>query len=213
MVDIAEAVFRKAGYAVSFQPTPWTRALADTAAGRTAGIVGIYYAQARQRSFIVPSEPIGLSVNRLFVRADSSWTYTGADSLHGLVLGTIAGYDYGDLNPYIAGQLRANTGRVDEMHGNDALQANIRKLLERRLDVLVEDQLVVAYAARKLGAENRIRPAGTVEPRNRAGIAFSPKDPKAQEYARILSAGILELRRSGALKPILGRYAVTDWDE
>ena len=127
------------------------------------------------------------------------------------MLGTISGYDYGDLNPYIASQLRAGSGKVEEMHGNDALQANLRKLMDHRLDVLVEDQLVVEYAARKLGVDKRLKPAGTVDPRNKAGIAFSAKDPNAEEYARILSTGILELRRSGALKPILRRYAVPDW--
>ena len=211
MVDIAEAVFRKAGYTVSFRPTPWPRALLDVASGRSAGIVGIYYTQARLRSFIVPSEPIGISVNKLFVRSDSNWTYTGSDSLKGMVLGTLSGYDYGELNPYITSQIRQNTGKVDELHGNDALQANIRKLLEHRLDVLIEDQLVVSYAVRKLGVENRLKPAGTVEPRNKAGIAFSPKDPNAQAYARLLSEGILELRRTGALKAILSRYAIPDW--
>ena len=80
MIDIAERVFRKAGYSVIFQPTPWPRALLDTTAGRVTGIVGIYYTQARQNSFIIPSEPIGISVNKLFVRSDSNWTYLGPGS-------------------------------------------------------------------------------------------------------------------------------------
>ena len=211
MVDIAESIFREAGYAVSFQVTPWTRALHDAETGDADGIVGIYFAQAREKAFVIPAEELGVSLNRFFVKSGSPWNYAGPGSLAGMVLGTISGYDYGELNPYIASQVQRKTGKVEEMHGNDALQANLKKLMQDRVTVLVDDQVVVHFVASALGLDTQIRPAGALDPGNKVGIAFSAKTPGAAEYARVLSAGIARLRKTGGLDPLLGRYGVADW--
>jgi polar amino acid transport system substrate-binding protein len=42
-------------------------------------------------------------------------------------------------------------------------------------------------------------------------IAFSPGNPKSQEYAQILSKGIQQLRASGELATILKKYGMSDW--
>jgi polar amino acid transport system substrate-binding protein len=87
---------------------------------------------------------------------------------------------------------------------------NLSKLLANRITIILEDAIVVGFVSRSLGLEKRIRAAGAIEPRNRVGIAFAAK-PTASRYARILSEGILKLRRTGELKTILDRYRVEDW--
>jgi len=42
-------------------------------------------------------------------------------------------------------------------------------------------------------------------------IAFSPKNPKSQEYAKLLSEGTAALRASGELRKILAKYGLSDW--
>jgi polar amino acid transport system substrate-binding protein len=44
-------------------------------------------------------------------------------------------------------------------------------------------------------------------------MAFSPKNPKSKEYAKLLSAGIEQMRLSGELSKILAKYQLTDWRE
>ena len=211
MVDVAEAAFKAQGQAITLQVVPWTRALQDLEAGRADGVVGIYAGQAREKGMLLPAEEIGLSVNKLFVKADSTWVYSGIPSLGGRVLGTIAGYEYGELDSYIADQLARNTGKVDEMHGDGALQANLNKLLLDRVTVIVEDAIVVNFATRELGLAGKVKAAGSVEPKNKVYIAFSGRNPKSASYAKALSEGIVKLRRSGELKAILDRYGVADW--
>jgi len=39
-------------------------------------------------------------------------------------------------------------------------------------------------------------------------IAFSPKNPNSKKYAKILSDGMLEIKRSGELQKILDKYSI-----
>ena len=211
MLDVAETVFKRAGYSVTFTAIPWTRALLDTESGLTDGIAGIYFSQAIERGLVVPSEELGISLGCFFVKTDSTWTYTGVHSLQNVVLGTVANYDYSDINTYVAEQTAQKSKWVEELHGNEALRANLNKLLLNRVTVIIEDPIVVAYIAQMMHITDQIKRAGTLSPRNRAGIAFSTKNPKSTEYARILSEGIASLRKSGELKTILNRYSVSDW--
>jgi polar amino acid transport system substrate-binding protein len=211
MVELAEEALTRAGYRVQFKVTPWTRALGDMDSGAANAVVGIYFAQARQRKYVVPAEDLGVSANAIYVAAGSSWKYSRPASLESMVLATIADYDYGELNAYIAQALKENSPRVQVMFGNGALEKNLKKLVAGRVTALVEDRVVVAYVARRMGFLGRIRSAGDVNPENPAGVAFSPRDPRAAEYARALSEGIEKLRASGELRKVLQRYGVADW--
>ena len=42
-------------------------------------------------------------------------------------------------------------------------------------------------------------------------IAFSPKRADSQRYARMLSEGVVQLRRTGRLAVILSKYGLKDW--
>jgi len=211
MVEIAELALARAGYTVSFAAVPWTRSLMNAERGANDGIVGIYFSQARERGFVLPSEELGISVNNFFVKKTSTWTFSGARSLKTMVLGTIADYDYGELNPYIEKMAAERSKALHIGTGNNALQKNLRMLLADRITVLIEDPVVVNFAAHEIGVDQQIKAAGAVEPRNPVGIAFSPKNPKAAEYASALSSGIQKLRESGELKAILDKYYVADW--
>ena len=211
MVDIAETVFVRAGYRIDFTVVPWSRSLVETENAVSDGIVGIYFIQAREKNFVVPSEEIGISTNYFFVKSDSNWTYSGENSLKPMVLGVIADYDYGELNPYIKKLGTEKSHALQIVSGNEALEKNLKKLVASRITLFIEDPVVVNYVARQIGVDKQIKPAGMVQPRNRVGIAFSAKNPKSDDYARILSEGIQALRKSGELKTILDVYGVRDW--
>jgi len=211
MVDIAEAAFKKAGYRVNFKIVPWSRTLVEVEKGVFDGAVGIYFEQADEHKFIVPTEEIGISVNRFFVKKENGWRYNGPASVRNITFGVIADYDYGELNSYINQQKKTESSMVEIMAGNEALEKNIRKLMTNRISALVEDEIVVNYYLRKLGFFNDIKEAGIVPPSNRVAIAFTVKNKKSAEYSRILSEGVRQMRKSGELKAILDRYFVKDW--
>lgn len=213
IVDIAELVLTRAGYQVRFDAVPWSRALMNADRGAIDGVVGIYFTQAREKGMVVPNEEIGVSVNTLYTRKESTWRFDGPPSLEAKRLAVVADYDYGELNPYVERLRKGNDERLHVGSGNDVLQRNLRMLLVDRVDVVVEDSIVVNYVAHHMDGDvlGCLRVAGVVEPKNRVGIAFSAKNPHAAEYARALSDGIRKLRQSGELKAILDAYYVKDW--
>lgn len=212
MVDIAVRAFKRAGLAVEFKIVPWSRALADVEEGTADGCVGIYFSQAREKRFVLPTEELGVSVNKLFVRRDTNWKYAGPASMEGMVLAGTADYDYGELNAYIATAKKNKSPAVDFISGNNALQQNLKKLLADRVTVLIEDGAVVGYIAKQMDIADAIKIAGEVPPPHKVGIAFSAKNPTAATYARILSEEIQKMRASGELLAILAAYAVPDWN-
>jgi polar amino acid transport system substrate-binding protein len=213
MVDVASAALSKYGFEVKYTNEPWTRALDDLEKGKADGVVGIYFSDAAGRKLVVPDEEIGVSINKFYVKNDSSWKFTTIKSLEKVVLGVIDSYDYGEINPYIESQkkLPNNQRKVDIMYGDKGLENNLKKLMIGRITATVEDHLVMAYTSKKMGLQDKIKEAGSVKPTNKVGIAFYPGNPMSKDYAKALSSGIAKMRASGELKKILDKYGVKDW--
>ena len=85
------------------------------------------------------------------------------------------------------------------------------KLLENRIDAIVDNEAVILNVARKMGVVDRVSPAGQGTEPSFIYIAFSPKNEDSERYAHILSQGIIRLRANGRLREILGRYGIKDW--
>lgn len=206
LVEAAQAALALQGLPVKVQLVPWSRALEMTNRGQADGVIGVFYHQARNRGLTVPDEPMALSANHLFVRPGFPWRYTGPESLSRVTLGTIADYDYGELNAYIDRAQRFATGRVQVQAGNGALALNLQKLVTGRLDVVVDDVQVVAAQARALGLGPLVD-AGAVSAPQGLGVAFGG-DSHGLWLAQRLSEGLRQLRASGELARIAGRYGL-----
>jgi len=84
--------------------------------------------------------------------------------------------------------------------------AVFRKLLRGRIDVIPEDKSVFIETAKSMGVLEKIESAGIDPINSKEGldesklyIAFSPKNPKSKEYAKLISAEIEQMRLSGRL--------------
>ena len=84
-------------------------------------------------------------------------------------------------------------------------------VISNRLNVIIETDLVFWHVATQMGVQNKLKSAGIAAKPNKAYIAFSPVLPKSEEYAQILSNGMIELRKTGKLEKILNKYGLTDW--
>lgn len=211
MLEVAKAVFEPRGHTVIYRVLPWARAVAFARRGDITGLIGPYKADAPD--FIFPGNELAMIGFSIFVKTDVDWTYTGLPSLAHISLGVINDYAYSpDIDGYVL-EYMSETNRIQVASGERPLVTNIQKLLHGRIDALIETPPVLHYAAGALGVADRLKSAGTAVAPQPAYIAFSPKAPQAENYARILSDGIAELRRSGRLSEILARYGLTDWRE
>lgn len=207
-VEVAVEIFAKAGHRVQYELAPWRRSVEDCLHGAIVAVIGA--APVDSEELVFPAEPIGMWDSTFLVREGESWRYNGPASLPDIKVGGIIGYYY--MEP-VGAYVEANKGdrsRVDLIGGRTPLDQNLRKLQAGRIDATVESRAVLDYKLRAMGAGHGLAFAGGTES-GPIYIAFSPRHPKAREYARILDQGIADLRTSGRLRKILDRYGVSDW--
>jgi polar amino acid transport system substrate-binding protein len=211
MVDIAREVFQAHGITVVYQLVPWKRALEGTKKGEYTAAIGPTHAEAPY--LIFPKEELAQNFLSFWVKKGNPWRFKNRDSIKQISLGVIEGYDYRKwLNVYATNN-RQDSSKIQFVSGTAPMEMNLRKLLAGRIDALVDNEAVVRYSAKQLGMLDKIELAGHgTEPAD-CYIAFSPVNQHSRSYARILSDGIVKLRKTGRLKQILAGYGLRDWKQ
>ena len=185
----------------------------NTKSGKYNGAAGAYKTDAPD--FIFPENELSRGDSRFFVAKGDPWKFNGTASLEGKKLGAISGYTYSDvINEYI--KKNQGSGKVSLVSGDKTPTQRLVSMLlsnPQRVNVVVEDLSVIAYALKQLGSPvDSLQEAGDDgKPDEGIFIAFSPKNPKSNVYAKILSDGMAELRKSGKLKILLEKYGLKDW--
>jgi polar amino acid transport system substrate-binding protein len=212
MIEIAEHVFKKAGYTVVYKTMDWKKAIEETRKGKYTAIAGGY--KSDSPDFIFPNKAQGVSQNVFFVKKGTAWKYNGIESLKKIKLGVVQDYSYSEqINKYIA----ENKGKASiyVAKGTTPIQENIDKLMKGEINAFIEDPSVYGnYCGTKnlIDVVGAVQTAGSEGPAEKNYIAFSPANPKSKEYASILSKGLEKMRATGELKQILGKYYMKDWE-
>lgn len=208
MVEIAQYAFAKEGHTVTYRTLPWARAIVSVREGMYQGIIGS--GKDETPDFIFPDIESGKATHTFYIKKGRSWKYEGLDSLKTIDLGVIIHYSYGNLyEDYIVPNKGSKSIQV--IGGENALGRNIKKLLNSRIDALIEDKTVFQYHLLKTNTPDNFSDAG-VACKEKVYIAFSPKFKNSKVYARILSNAMQELRTTGKLLDILKKYGVKDWE-
>jgi polar amino acid transport system substrate-binding protein len=207
-LEIAEHAFAKENITITYRVMPWNRTLEATRLGEVDGAIGAYKADAPD--FVYPEESIVVAREGIYTRSDSKLTYSGVASFKDLKVGIIKDYSYAEeFDTYI----KAHPKKFSPSFGDNALRANIKKLLEGRIDALIEVDVVFSYTTNAMKNENLFKLIGSSEKTSPLYIAFSPEPKKAQrsrELAKILDRGIGKLRARGKLAMIYKKYGLKD---
>jgi len=211
MVDIAREVFTSHNIEVVYKVVPWTRALEGTKTGEYTAAVGASKNDARD--FIFHDEELTINQLSFWVKKGNPWRFTGHNSVQQVSLGLIQSYDYRSwLNTY-AESHKQDTDKVQFVTGENPLEMNLRKLVAGRVGAVVDNEATIRYKAMQLGLLDAIELAGKDTELVPCYIAFSPAIPRSVDYARMLSDGIVTLRKNGRLQQILAVYGLGDWKE
>jgi len=216
-IEVAKKIFEKAGHKLKYEIVPWSRALKLVKEGDITAIVGVTKNEAPE--LIFPEQEFGISVIHFFKRKGFAWTFAGTESLKTVRVGIMDDYEYGsELDEYF--ENNKNTKKVQIIKAKEPLVLNIRKLLRKRIDVIPEDKAAFINTANSMRVWDKIEDAGIDPISSKEGldesklyIAFSPKNPKSKEYAKLITDGIEQMRLSGELSNILAKYKLTDWRE
>lgn len=207
VIELATEIFGRAGYRVEYLVQPWARTLKSVKRGDVQGAIGASSQELPDAIF--PTEEIGQYHGHFIISTALQWQYDSPQSLRGMRLGVINGYDYGSFNDYV--EQHRDSEQLLVMSGGDAIHRGLAMLARGRLDAFLEDRDVAAYTIKQMGLERQLIVGDSVGLPIKLHIAFSAQHPLAEHYAQILSEGIRQLRASGKLARILDRYGVVDW--
>lgn len=208
-VDLFRAIFEPAGYVITYELLPWSRAIDEFNTGQADAIIGTSPHEVPQAIF--PEESIAVYYNYFFVRSDMKWEYESVDSLNEYRIGGVKDYNYLGLMNYILEN--EGYGQVELLTGAKTTLRNFQKLLNHRIDILIEDINVGLYLIHQLGFSDKVKVAGREGEGVPLFIAFSPENEESQNHANRFSTGIQQLRANRLLDQILSAYGLTDWKE
>lgn len=210
MVEVVTKIFEKNGHKVNFSMVNWARAVSETRRNKTTAILGANNNDAPD--FVFPAKTLGHGQDFFFVKKESNWVYKGYASLAGKRIGVINGYAYGGEMDRI---INENKGTFISISGEHPLEQILKMIESKRLDAFIENQTVLRTSLTNLGiSPDEYRAvSGTVATDSKLYVAFSPTNKKSDEYAKLFSKGLTEMRQNGDLTKILSKYGLTDWEQ
>lgn len=203
-VELAGAAFADSGLTIRYVTMRWKAALKRAKDGRVDGVIAALASDAPD--FVFPQTPVGEQAMGFLLRAGDDWRYNGLDSLRGRRIGLIEGYSYGDeADAFFA---EAQGLNLDWLSSGAALAGNMAKLERGRIDMVIDDRAVIAWALherRIAGAPARLALSPDALSGAPVYIAFTPSD-RGRDLAARFDAGMARLNASGAARAIRLRY-------
>lgn len=205
LVEIGKLVFARPGRDVVYKVVPWTRALADTRAGKIPMAIGAVGGD--DSGNLLNRVSLGRDVTVLATHLDNPFRYDGVQSLRRVIVGVINEYSYdgdGPVDQYI--NAREPNSQVVVLHRENALELLIRMLEGKRIDGLLENPSVLAFNVRGTALEGKLR-LQPVSTGDNIFFAFTP-NANGKKLAEEFDHRLLQLDRAGEIERIMKRYGL-----
>ncbi len=208
MVEIIRMIFTKKGQPIELRTTNWARAVNEVRANKADALLGATKEDAPE--LIFPDSPLGQAHRYFFIHKNANWSYRGRASLQSRRVGVVNGHTYGQP---ISELIHSKHKSIITFSGSNPLQQILKMMESGRLDAFIEDPVILKQALSKQEIESFLKSDGTKGISSSAlNIAFSPKHPQAEQFAKWINQGVQELRQSGQLQDILDKYNLVDWE-
>lgn len=209
MVEVAHYAFKAHGDLIDYGLMEWTRAIEDTKAGRYDGLIGV--TPAITPNFVFPKQELAVAKENFWIKNSSNWKYDDISSLEKVILVIMDGYSYGEpIDSYIA-KYRKEPKKIKVMSGYDGRADAANYVLLADNAVYIEETYVMKDFLIRSRLTEHFKQIDSKMPAIKMYIAFTPKIPKAQEYADILDAGVTALKESGQWNHLLQKYEIQSW--
>ena len=201
VIDIAEEIFAKNNIKFTYKIIPWARVLLRSEKGEIDAM-GAAYKEGREDKYIFPTEDFGKSINKFYVMKNNHWIYHAPESLKTITLGTIIGYVYGGEILTI----QKYSKKVMATGGENPFERNIERLKRGEIDATIDESNVATYTLRQMKLIDKIKEAGNIGKKTGIYIGFPKVLPNSEKYAKMLSNGIIEMKKTGRFQKILKNY-------
>lgn len=203
-IEILRAVF---GADLDYGTMPWAEARKEVATGVIEAIVGCNQTEAL--GLVVPNECIGRADTALYVRADSTLSYSSLLSLKDAKLGAIKDYSYWDT---LDAMIAKGGPNLTLFEGSDALSDAIHALADGTVEVVPENRYVFTWKLKSMGIPTSRYRTLFVYSGEKIFIAFSPAAVASRTWAAKFDRELRAMRKDGRLAAILAKYGMSDWE-
>jgi len=177
---------------------PWKRALAMAKEGKVDGLMLTLETQERKEDFIF-SDPLFYDEIVFITRADTTLRYEGLHSLQGITIGTVHGSKYSDEFQ------EAILNKRIQIEPSDELQTNIKKLMNKRIDVMIASKIAFCGALKDLNTDMHYKALSPALKKIELKIAISKHSPFSGQMQSI-NQDIARLKNDKFYKEIMHRY-------
>jgi polar amino acid transport system substrate-binding protein len=196
--EILRSAFERTGYNVTFSFMPWVRVLKDVEIGAYDAACFAYYSKERENRYYF-TVPYAQSVLGFCKLRDADIKFQSLQ----------------DLTPYRIGVVRGfvNTPQFDALRSlhkeevKDEL-TNLKKLLNRRVDLIIIDQFVLQHIMNTHFQDKKnkvvfLDPPLIIQP---LYLMFSKQLPTAARKVQAFNQAVEEMKNDGTLKTIIKRF-------
>jgi polar amino acid transport system substrate-binding protein len=196
-VDIIRAVCKRVGCEPEFSERPWKRAMVEVKTGQVDGIFSLFKTEEREEFLFFPSESLSFEKNVVITKKGKGIKATKLDDLKGKSFGVVVDYSYGDdFDAY-------KDLKKEVCKDNEEL---LKKLYAGRMEVAIINELGYHSLIKKMGLKGKFEVIHeqSFDP---LFIGFSKaKGEKAKKVADDFSKALIEMRKKGDIKKIIGNY-------
>jgi polar amino acid transport system substrate-binding protein len=198
-VEILVAAMKTQGYDINFQIMPWARALDEVTKGRIDLLPATWYTQERT-GYLIYSDTYMNNELSFIKRAGDNFTFSDLSSLNGKSVGIIRDYGYG--NDFLAAT------NFNKPEANN-LEANLRKLQAKHLDLTLDDKLVALSIMKMAGLNSSMFEFATLPlSKNPLYVTSGKANPNAQQYIDAYNRGLAAIKADGTFDAILTKYGI-----
>ena len=196
--DIVRASFAHSGFDIRIKFIPWDRALDSSAKARADVLMGLWFAEERTSVYHF-SDPF-LANRVVFVKsAESDFEFEGIESLHGKSVGTIRKYVY--LKEFL------EDPQINKIPVS-TLSANLKKVAKGRIDLTLDDEIVIKDLINRELPELRDKLSFTRNALEEKPlyIASSLQHPRGSEIIDAFNQGLKQIQANGTYENLLKKH-------
>lgn len=206
LVEIANEAFKMSGDKIDYRIMEWSHALDDASNGKIDGVIAVTKEEAP--GFIFPQHAPAMATDSFWASKKSNWTFNGIDSLKDRLLLVFKGYSYVEpLKTYIAENIN-NPERIKVLESKSGRDETVKILLSNDKAVLIDESAAMEYFVNSINKMDQFNEFYSGLPPQNIYIAFSPKNPKSEQYAKILSHQLLKMINSGEYQKLVQKYTL-----
>ena len=201
MGEIAHKAFTDAGYELEIVFVPWNRAMQRGKTGQFDGLIGIYYTDERDKHFCFSKPLCNADISFFSLKNNPRVTLNEYESLNELdkySIGVINGFSYGaefDNKPF------------SHLEISDNMNINVHKLIDHRIDLLVESKENFLYFMH-LNHPELTKQIVEIKPvliTNPAYIAISRQNKNHEEIIEAFNKSLNILIENGEYRKIMNK--------